>query len=70
MHPRNFSHAVDDVFEMLQVFDLDDDIDIGLAVLGAGADIADVGFRVANDSSDLLKHPETVVTENGELYRE
>src|SRR5581483_8474602 len=56
MHTRDFPHAVDDVFEVLQVFDFDHDIHIGLTVFGAGADVADVGFGVADDGSDLLQH--------------
>ena len=54
MHAGNFADAVDYVFEVLQVFDLHDDVDVGLAVFGAGAYAADVGFEVADDGGDLL----------------
>ena len=54
MHAGNFSHALDDVFQMLQIFDFHDDVDVGLAVLGASADAADISFEIADDRSDLL----------------
>jgi hypothetical protein len=54
MHTGDFAHSVDYVFEVLEVFDFHDDVDVGLAVFGAGAYAADVGFEVADYGGDLL----------------
>ncbi len=54
MHTGNFSHTLNDAFQMLQVGDVEDDIHIRLAVGSAGFDIADVGFAVADDGGDLF----------------
>src|SRR6476619_8172712 len=55
---------------MLEVFDLDHDVHVRLAVFGAGADVANVGFRVADYGGDLFQHSEAVIAENGQLDRE
>src|SRR5882672_1294928 len=52
---------------MLEVRDLQDYVDAGLAVAGAGFDVSDVGVLVADDGSDLLQHAEAVVAKEGEL---
>src|SRR5580704_7429458 len=65
---RDFAYAIDDIFQVLQVCDVEHDVDVGLAVIGAGFDIADVGFGIADDGSDLLQHAEAVVAEYGEFH--
>ena len=57
------------VFQVFEVGDVEDDVDDGLAVGGAGFDVADVGFGVADDACDLFQHAVAVVAENGELDR-
>lgn len=68
MHAGDFSYALDDAFQVLQVGDVEDDVYVGLAVGGAGFDVADVGFGVANDGGDLFEHAEAVVAHDGEFY--
>src|SRR5882724_11778322 len=54
---------------MLQVGDIEHDVDVGLAITGAGFDVTDVGLCIADHGGDLLQHAEAVVAEDGELYR-
>src|SRR5713226_8544663 len=63
----NLAHAVDDVFQMLQVSDIENDVDIRLRVRAAHLDIADVGFGVADHSGNLFQHAETIVAKNRKL---
>src|SRR5580765_1708900 len=53
---------------MLEVADVENDIHDCLAVGGAGFDVADVGFGVANHAGDQLQHAVAVVAKNGELH--
>src|ERR1700730_306281 len=69
MHAGNLTHAVDDVFQMLQVGNVEHDVDIRLTIVGAGFDIADVGLGVADHGGYLLQHPETIVAKDGQLHR-
>ena len=64
VNARNLSHTVDNVFQMLQVRDVEDDINIGFPIGGSGFNIADIGLAVADHGSDLLQHPEAVVAIN------
>ena len=68
MYAGDFADAVDDIFQMFQVGNIQNDIDVGLAVAGAGFNVADVGFGIADHGCDLFQHAEAVVAENGELY--
>src|SRR5690242_1436216 len=69
MHAGNLAHAVDDVFQMLQVSDIEHDVNVGLAIAGAGLDVTDVGLGVADDGGDLFQHPKAIVAEDGEFHR-
>src|SRR6202522_1835956 len=64
----NFSQAGDDLFEMFEVGDVEHDFHAGLAVGGAGGDVADVAFGVADHAGNTLQHSETIVAEDGEFY--
>src|SRR5204863_8951380 len=70
VHTRNLSHTLDDIFQVLQVFDLDHDVNVCLTVFGARANVADVGFRITNHGGDLLKHSKPVIAKNREFDRE
>src|SRR5258708_9785763 len=54
---------------MFEVRDVEDDFNAGLAVFRAGADVADVALRVANDAGDIFQHSKTIVAVDGELNR-
>src|SRR5580692_7840296 len=54
---------------MLQVSDVENNFDAGLAVGGVGGDVADVAFGVADHSGNVLQHAEAVVAENCQLHR-
>src|SRR6266481_5769110 len=69
VYAGNLADAVNDVLQVLQVGDIEDDIDVRLAIAGAGFDVADVGFSIANHGRDLLQHAEAIVAEDGEFYR-
>src|SRR5580658_1361031 len=69
MHAGNLAYAVDDVFEMLQVGNVENDIDVSLPIRTAYLHIADVGFGIADHGCNLFQHAEAVVTEDRELYR-
>src|SRR6202021_3349962 len=68
MGAGNFSQAGDDLFEMFEVGDVEHDFHAGLAVGGAGGDVADVAFGVADHAGNTLQHSETIVAEDGEFY--
>src|SRR5271163_679563 len=69
MHPGNLAHAVDDVFEMFQVSNIENDIDVSLPIRTAYLHIPNVGFGIADHGCHLFQHAEAVVTEDRELYR-
>jgi len=61
VHARNLAHTVNDRLQVFEVGDFEDYVDAGLAVTGAGFDVADIGVLVADDGGDLFQHAETVV---------
>src|SRR5258708_26518652 len=65
---RNFSQAGDDLLEMLQICDVEDYLDTGLAVGRMSGDVLDVALSVADHSRNALKHAETVVAEVSQLH--
>ncbi len=69
MDAGDFAHAGDDALQVLEVVNVDDDVDGGLAVGGAGFDVADVGALVGDDGGHLFEHAAAVVAEDGELDR-
>ncbi len=69
MHSGDLADALDDLFQVFEVGDVEDDVDIGLSVGCAGFDVADIRFAVADDSSDLLEHSETVVAVERQFHR-
>src|SRR5579863_857263 len=69
MYSGDFSQPGDDLLEMLQVGDVEHNFHAGLAVGGAGGNVADIAFGVSNHAGNAFQHPETVVAENGELDR-
>src|SRR6476661_3365988 len=68
-HARNLPQAVDDRFQVFEITDIEDDLDHRLTVCGAGFDVADVGFGVANHARDLLQHAVTVIAKDRQLDR-
>src|SRR5271170_1075221 len=69
MYAGNLADAVDDVFQVLQVGDIENNIDVGLCIRAAHLDIADIGFRVADDGRNLFQHAETIIAEDRKLHR-
>src|SRR5258708_19213490 len=69
VYARNLAHAVDDVFEVLQVGNIENDVDVGLRVRAAHLNIANIGIGVTDHGRDLLEHAETIVAENRKLHR-
>src|SRR5438105_15145926 len=69
VHARNLAHSVDDVFQMLQVGNIEHYVDIGSPVGGARLDVADVRVGVADHSRNLLQHARAVVTMEREFDR-
>src|ERR1700680_2243603 len=69
MHTGNLAHAVDDVFQMLQVSDIENHIDVGLRICATHLHIPDIGFGVADHRRNLLQHAETVVARDRKLHR-
>ena len=61
------AHSGDDGLEMFEVGDIEDDVDIGATVLGAGLDVADIGLGVADHGGDLLEHAPLVIAQKGKL---
>src|SRR5579871_5730120 len=53
---------------MLQVGDVEDDLNAGLAVGGLRGDVADVAFGVANHAGNVLQHAEAVIAKDGQLH--
>src|SRR5438105_14824365 len=62
VYAGNFTHTVDNVLQMLQVGDIEHNIDIRLAIVGARFDIADVGLSITDHSSNLPERNELIVT--------
>src|SRR5947209_585797 len=54
---------------MLEVGDVEYDLHAGLAVFGAGADVADVALGVADHAGDAFQHPKTVIAVDSKLHR-
>ncbi len=69
VHAGNFPQPADDPLQVLQVFDVDDEIDRRLAVGGAGLDVVDVDVLVADERGHLLEHAAAIVAKHGELDR-
>src|ERR1700690_3794929 len=65
----DLTHAIDDVFQVFQVGNVEHDVDIRLAVVGTGLDVADVGLGIADHGGYLLQHPKTIVAEDRKLHR-
>src|ERR1700674_97388 len=69
VYTGNLSHAVDDIFQVLQVGNIENDIDVGLRVRAAHLDVADIGFAIADHGGNLLQHAETIVAKDRKLHR-
>src|SRR5579863_8679574 len=68
VNPGNLAHAVDDVFQVLEVCNIENDIDVGLCVRAAHLNVADVGFGVADHGRYLFQHAESIVAKDGKLH--
>src|ERR1700692_3951256 len=69
VHTGNLAHAIDDVFQMLEVGNIENDIAICLPIRAAHLHVADVGFGVADHGRDLFQHTEAVVAKDRKLDR-
>src|SRR5579871_824644 len=67
MHAGYLLQSQHNGFKVLEVGDVENDLDAGLAVGGVRADIADVALGVADDTGDVFEHAETIVAKDGEL---
>jgi hypothetical protein len=63
VHAGDLAQTGNDAFQVFEIFNIDDDVDIGLAVGSASFDIADVGAVIADNGCDLLEYAGTVVAE-------
>src|SRR5207245_5851973 len=68
VHAWNLAHPGNNIFQVLEIGDVEHDINVRLPVIGPGFNVADVGFAIADDSRNLLEHAETVVAKNRELH--
>src|SRR5580693_10644195 len=68
VNPGNLAHAVDDVFQMLEVGNIENDIDVCLPIRAANLHIPDVGFGVADHGRYLFQHAESIVAKDGKLH--
>src|SRR5580700_7004826 len=69
VYSRNFAHAVDDIFQVLEVGNVQNDIDVRLRIRTAHLHIADVGLSVADHRRDLFQHAEPIVARDRKLHR-
>src|SRR5271165_4359843 len=69
VYAGDLAHAADDIFEVFEVRNIENDIDVSLRVRATHLHIADVGFSVADHRGNLLQHAETIVAENRKLHR-
>src|SRR5512146_3073236 len=63
--PGNFAQAGNDAIQVSEIGDVDDQVDVAVAIGSPGFDVADVGVVVAHDSGDVLEDSGAVVAENG-----
>src|SRR5438067_7527005 len=66
---RNFADAGNNAVEVLHVFNIDGDIDIGAVIVGAHIHVADVGIVVADHRRELLQQASAIVTIDRQLHR-
>src|SRR5580704_3284723 len=69
VHAGNFAHAIDDVFEVLEVGNVENDIDVGLPIRAAYLHISNVSFGVADHRRYLFQHAESIIAKDGKLHR-
>src|SRR5262249_27030011 len=64
----NLSNTPNNVFQVLQVGNIQNDIDVSVPIGGVGFNVTNVGAAVADDRRDLLQHAKTIVAIHGQLY--
>src|SRR6185437_8566543 len=69
MHAGDFSQAGDDLLQVLEVFNVNYHVNVGLAVGGADFDVAYVGVVVADDGGHLLEHAGAIIVKQRDFYR-
>ena len=69
VHAWNLAHPGNDIFQVLEIGDIEHDINVRLPVIGPGFNVADVGLAIADDRRNLLEHTEAVVAKDRKLHR-
>src|SRR5205823_10065718 len=66
---RNLPKPGNDIFQVLEIADIDHNINIRNPIVAPGFDIADVGPAITDDSRNLLEHTEADVAKDRKLHR-
>src|SRR5437899_12284779 len=64
VHAWNLAHPGNDIFQVLEIGDVEHDINVRLPVIGPCFNVADVGLAIDDVRRNLLEHDESTVTIN------
>src|SRR6185312_14240213 len=69
VNSRDLAQAADDALKVFHVFNIDHNINGGLAICCAGFNVPDICIVVADHGCKLLQHAGPVVAKNSKLHR-